>query len=65
MNRRPTRAREYYAYALIAGISNRDAKRMTPGWIMDMYKIRADYDMRLNWGKGFMKTMGGRKKKGS
>jgi hypothetical protein len=25
---------------------------MTPGWIMDMYKIRADYDARMNYGKG-------------
>ena len=25
---------------------------MTPGWIMDMYKIRVDYDLRVNWGKG-------------
>lgn len=63
MGRRATRAREYYAYALIAGISNRDAKRMTPGWIMDMYKIRADYDMRINWGKSIMRSMGGGKPK--
>ena len=46
---------EYYAYALIAGISNREARRMTPGWIMDMYKIRIDYDMRVNLGKGIRK----------
>lgn len=30
---------------------------MTPGWIMDMYKIRIDYDMRVNWGKGIRKMM--------
>lgn len=52
MNRRATRAREYYGYALIAGIPIREARRMTPGWIMDMYKIRVDYDLRVNWGKG-------------
>ena len=52
MNRRATRAREYYGYALIAGIPVSEARRMTPGWIKDMYKIRVDYDMRMNWGKG-------------
>ena len=24
---------------------------MQPGWIMDMYKIRAEHDVRVNWGK--------------
>jgi len=24
---------------------------MTPGWIMDMFKIRAEYDVRVNGGK--------------
>lgn len=57
MNRRATRAREYYGYALIAGIPVDQARRMTPGWIMDMYKIRMDYDMRINWGKGIRKLM--------
>ena len=57
MNRRSTRAREYYGYALIAGIPVKEARRMTPGWIMDMYKIRMDYDMRVNWGKGIRKML--------
>ena len=43
--------REYYAYALIAGISVKDARRMLPGFIMDMFKIRAEYDVRINGGK--------------
>lgn len=30
---------------------------MTPGWIMDMYKIRIDYDMRINWGKGIRRMI--------
>jgi hypothetical protein len=30
---------------------------MTPGWIMDMYKIRLDYDMRVNWGKGIRRIL--------
>ena len=50
-NRRGTRVREYYAYALIAGISIGDARRMLPGFIMDMYKIRAEYDVKVNGGK--------------
>lgn len=57
MNRRSTRAREYYGYALIAGIPVKEARRMTPGWIMDMYKIRMDYDMRVNLGKGIRKMI--------
>ncbi len=36
---------------------------MQPGWIMDMYKIRADYDMRMNYGKSIMRSMGGGKPK--
>ena len=31
---------------------------MQPGWIIDMYKIRIDYDMRINWGKGIRKIVG-------
>lgn len=57
MNRRATRAREFYAYALIAGISIREAKRLQPGWIMDMYKIRMDYDLRMNYGKSLLRQM--------
>ena len=50
-DRRGTRVREYYAYALIAGISIAEARRMLPGFIMDMYKIRAEYDVKVNGGK--------------
>lgn len=57
MNRRATRAREYYGYALIAGIEIEKARRMTPGWIMDMYTIRLDYDMRISFGKGIRKAL--------
>ena len=51
--------REYYAYALIAGISVNDARRMTPGFIMDMFKIRAKYDFSLNGIKLQKKLLGG------
>ena len=57
MSDRETRAREFYGYALIAGIPVKEARRMAPGWIMDMYKIRMDYDMRINWGKGIRKML--------
>lgn len=40
--------REYYAYALIAGISISDAKRLTPGFVQDMYTIRVKYDQKMN-----------------
>ena len=47
--------REYYGYALIAGIDNETAADMTPGWILDMYMIRLRYDARMagaKWGSG-------------
>lgn len=47
MNRRETRAVEYYGMALIAGIPRNEARRMTPGWIVDMFNIRAKYDAGL------------------
>ena len=43
--------REYYGYALIAGISVKDARRMTPGFIRDMYTIRMKYDVKMAGGK--------------
>lgn len=41
------RAREYYAYALIAGIAVSEARHMLPGFIFDMVKIRVKYDKKL------------------
>ena len=64
MNRRATRAREYYGYALVAGISIHEARRLQPGWIIDMYKIRADYDARMNIGRSILGGMSGKKQKG-
>ena len=64
MNRRATRAREFYGYALIAGISIMEARRLQPGWIIDMYRLRADYDARMNYGQSLLKgSAGGRKRK--
>ena len=41
------RVREYYGYALIAGIPMETAENMTPGWVLDMYMIRLRHDARL------------------
>ena len=41
------RVREYYGYALIAGISREEAEDTEPGWILDMYMIRLRHDARL------------------
>ena len=57
-DRRGTRVREYYGYALVAGISVKDARRMLPGFIMDMYKIRAEYDVKVNGGKIARRQLG-------
>ena len=51
--------REYYGYALIAGIPVKEARRMLPGFIMDMFKIRAEYDVRINGGKIERRRLGG------
>ena len=41
------RVREYYGYALIAGIRRDDAEDMMPGYLLDMYMIRLKYDARM------------------
>lgn len=38
---------------------------MQPGWIMDLYAIRADYDMRVNTGKSILHQVSGGPEKGS
>lgn len=47
MNRRGRRVREYYGYALIAGISHEDAEDMLIGYVLDMYMMRLRYDAKL------------------
>ena len=59
MNRRGVRAREYYGYALIAGIPNATAADMTPGWVLDMYMIRMKYDAAMAGARMDRKAMGG------
>ena len=43
--------REYYGYALVAGISVKDARRMFPGFLRDMFMIRHKYDIKLMGGQ--------------
>lgn len=57
MNRRGLRVREVYGFGLIAGIPVENASRMSPGFVLDMYAIRAKYDARLA-APGLMKKAG-------
>ena len=41
------RAREFYSCALIAGVSFTEARHMLPGLILDLYKLRLEYDARM------------------
>ena len=41
------RTREYYGFALIAGIGHDEAEDMLLGYIMDMYVMRLKYDAKL------------------
>lgn len=47
MSRRGLRVREYYGFALIAGIGHEEAENTTPGYILDMYTMRMRYDAKL------------------
>lgn len=48
--------REFYGYALVAGISVAEARRMTPGFVRDMYVIRVRYDAQVMGGRVRRKT---------
>ncbi len=50
--------REFFAYALIAGISVEEARHMEPGFLMDMYLIRAKYDAQMAGAKLPRKMIG-------
>lgn len=41
------RVREYYGFALIAGIGHDEAEDMLLGYILDMYMMRLKYDGKL------------------
>lgn len=53
------RTREYYGYALIAGIGRKDAEDMLPGYVLDMYILRLKYDARLAGAKIERRAAGG------
>ena len=53
------RTREYYGYALIAGISRNDAEDMLPGYVLDMYILRLKYDAKLAGAKIERRQAGG------
>lgn len=58
MNRRGMRAREYYGYALIAGIGHEEAEDMLLGYILDMYILRLRYDAKLAGARIEKKALG-------
>lgn len=58
MNRRGRRVREYYGFALIAGIQREDAEDMLLGYVLDMYAMRLKYDAQLAGAK-IDRTLGG------
>lgn len=58
MNRRGRRVREYYGFALIAGISHEDAEDMLIGYVLDMYVMRLRYDAKLAGAKLERNLMG-------
>jgi len=58
VNRRGRRVREYYGFALIAGISHEDAEDMLIGYVLDMYMMRLRYDAKLAGAKLERNLMG-------
>jgi hypothetical protein len=50
--------RNIYSCGLIAGLTYREMRHMTPGFILDMYYWRCDYDSRMMFGKGMREMMG-------
>ena len=53
------RVREYYGYALIAGISHDEAEDMLLGYILDMYMLRLRYDAKLAGAQISRRFLGG------
>ena len=51
--------RRIYSCGLIAGLTMREMRHMTPGFILDMYFWQTDYDSRMNCGKGLRQLMRG------
>ena len=49
--------REIYSCGLIAGLSLREMRHLTPGFILDMYYWRCDHESRMTVGKSLRKLM--------
>lgn len=50
--------RNIFSCGLIAGLSYREMRHMTPGFILDMYYWKCDYDSRMMFGKSISRMMG-------
>lgn len=50
--------RRLVAFGLIAGMTYTEIHRETPGFILDMYAEKVDYDMQVNYGKRILHTLG-------
>ena len=51
--------RNIYSCGLIAGLTMREMRHMTPGFILDMYYWRCEYDTRMNTGKSLRRMISG------
>ena len=49
--------RQIYSCGLIAGLTVREMRHMTPGFILDMYYWRVNYDSRMMFGKSLRQLM--------
>jgi len=49
--------RNIYSCGLIAGLTMQEMRHMTPGFILDMYYWRTDYDSRMSYGKSIRQLM--------
>lgn len=50
--------RNIYSCGLIAGLRMSEMRHMTPGFILDMYYWKCDYDCKMSYGKSIRKMMG-------
>ena len=52
--------RQIYSCGLTAGLTMTEMRHMTPGFILDMYFWRVEYDSRMNYGKSIRRMMKGK-----
>lgn len=51
--------RRLYAYGMIAGLSYTEMRRLEPGFVIDLVRIRTDYDIRLAAPGAARRALGG------